>query len=242
MDNCLAIITARGGSKRIPRKNIKSFLGQPIIRYSINAAVESSVFDEIMVSTDDLEIAEIANSFGAKTPFFRSQNTADDFATTADVIHEVLTEYKQRGREFKYCCCIYPTAPFVTASKLKTAYAKIIDSRAKSLIPVVKFNFPVLRSLKITDGKIEYNWPDYEKYRSQDLPSHYHDCGQFYFLEVENFLKTKKMFTEFTISIELNEAEVQDIDTFDDWAIAEMKYSILLEKNNEFIDYTKPSK
>ncbi|WP_205508560.1 pseudaminic acid cytidylyltransferase [Longitalea arenae] len=230
MNNCIAIITARGGSKRIPRKNIKNFLGSPIIKYSIDAARFAGCFDEVMVSTDDKEIAEIALSLGANVPFTRSKENSGDFATTADVIYEVLDSYKKQGREFKYCCCIYPTAPFVTAEKLRLAYDKLIESNAESVVPIVRFGFPIMRSFKIENGLVKMNWPEHMNTRSQDLPPAFHDCGQFYFLKTESFLKNKKLFTDFTVPVEMPESEVQDIDNEEDWKIAEIKYSFLLDK------------
>ena len=230
MENCLAIITARGGSKRIPGKNIKAFLGKPIIEYSIFAAKNAGCFDEVMVSTDDQKIGELATSMGAIIPFIRSVETSNDHATTAEVIAEVLNEYKKIGKEFKYCCCIYPTAPFITKNKLKAAYEKLMISGADSVVPVVKFGFPILRSFKIEEGLVKMNWPEYMNSRSQDLPASFHDCGQFYFIKVESFLKNKKLFTEFTVPFEMPESEVQDIDNEEDWKVAEIKYTFLLEK------------
>jgi N-acylneuraminate cytidylyltransferase len=230
MENCLAIITARGGSKRIPGKNIKPFLGKPIIEYSIIAAKNAGCFDEVMVSTDDQTIGELASSMGALVPFKRSVETSNDHATTAEVIAEVLNEYKKIGKEFKYCCCIYPTAPFITNDKLKKAYEKLIISGADSVVPVVRFGFPILRSFKIEEGLVKMNWPEFMNSRSQDLPVSFHDCGQFYFIKVENFLTHNKLFTEFTVPFEMPESEVQDIDNEEDWKIAEIKYTFLLEK------------
>lgn len=230
MSNCVAIITARGGSKRIPRKNIKNFLGYPIIKYSIDAALQAGCFDEVMVSTDDKAIADVAISFGAKVPFMRTAVTSNDFATTADVISEVLNSYKLQGKNFQYCCCIYPTAPFVTAQKLKNAYYELINSDAESLVPVVRFGFPIQRSFKIENGLVKMNWPEHMNSRSQDLVPAYHDCGQFYFLRTDSFLKNGKLFTDFTIPYEMPESEVQDIDNEEDWKIAEIKYTFLLEK------------
>ncbi len=226
MNKCLAIITARGGSKRIPRKNIKNFLGKPIIQYSIEAALQAGCFSEVMVSTDDQEIADIALALGAKVPFIRSAETSNDFATTADVITEVLNEYNYRGETFDYCCCIYPTAPFVTAQKLKDAFDKLHTSGAESVVPVVRFGFPILRSFKIEDGLIKMNWPEHMNTRSQDLPPSFHDCGQFYFLRVVPFMKNKKLFTNFTLPMEMPESEVQDIDNEEDWKVAEIKYKL----------------
>lgn len=230
MANCLAIITARGGSKRIPRKNIKFFLGQPIIQYSIDAALNAGCFDEVMVSTDDMEISDLAKSLGASVPFIRSAETSDDHSTTADVIQEVLKTYENEGKKFDYCCCIYPTAPFVTAGKLCTAYKKLTETGAESVVPVVRFGFPILRSFKIVDGLVKMNWPEYMTARSQDLPGAFHDCGQFYFLRVNSFLKNQKLFTDFTVPVEMPESEVQDIDNEEDWKVAEIKYTFLQEK------------
>jgi pseudaminic acid cytidylyltransferase len=229
---CIAIITARGGSKRIPRKNIKDFLGSPIIKYSIDAALGAGCFEEVMVSTDDNEIAELALKLGAKVPFIRSKENSNDFATTADVITEVLDNYKKLGIEFEYACCIYPTAPFVTARKLRSSYEKLVESGAKTLVPVVSFGFPILRSFKIEEGLVKMNWPEYMQTRSQDLQPAYHDCGQFYFFNTASFLQTRQLFTDFTIPYEMPESEVQDIDTEEDWKIAEIKYTFLLNKLN----------
>ena len=231
MSKTLAIITARGGSKRIPGKNIKDFLGKPIIIYSIEAALEAGCFDEIMVSTDDPGIADVARAAGASIPFIRSVENSGDFATTADAVAEVLTNYGNLGKTFTYACCLYPTAPFVTGEKLKKAYKLIQQPSVKSVVPVVRFGFPILRSFKIEDGLVKMNWPQYANIRSQDIPPSYHDCGQFYFLNVEAFLKERKLFTDHTIPMEMSELEVQDIDNPVDWEIAELKYT-LLQKGN----------
>jgi pseudaminic acid cytidylyltransferase len=231
MEKCIAIITARGGSKRIPRKNIKNFLGSPIIRYSIDAALNAGCFDEVMVSTDDEEIAALAISLGAKVPFMRSSRNSNDFATTAEVITEVLGIYGKNEQYFDYACCIYPTAPFVTSSKLEKAFHMLNDSNADSVIPIVRFDFPILRSFKLEKGIIKMNWPEYMNSRSQDLETAYHDSGQFYFLKVKSFKKTKKLFTEHSLGLEIPVSEVQDIDTPEDWKVAEMKY-IFLNQNN----------
>jgi len=227
MKKSVAIITARGGSKRIPRKNIRDFLGEPIISYSIAAAATASCFDEIMLSTDDAEIAEIAEKYGAQIPFFRSRETSDDFATTAEVLVEVLQEYKNRGIEYKYACCIYPTAPFVTGRRIKLSYGKLIENDADSVFPVVRYSYPIQRALKIQDGKLQMFWPEHLNSRSQDLPPAYHDAGQFYWIHVERFLENKRLFTENSLPVMMPEIEVQDIDTEEDWEVAELKYRIL---------------
>ena len=226
----LAVIAARGGSKRIPRKNIKEFCGQPIIHYSIKAALESGVFEEVMVSTDDAEIAEIAKAAGAQVPFMRSKENASDFATTAEVVEEVVTGYKQSGREFDAICCIYPTAPFVTAQKLKDAMQLLKEKEADSVLPVVRFSFPPQRSVIMEDGFVKFKWPEHALTRSQDLEPFYHDVGQFYFMNAKSFDTQKKLVMEKTVPIEMPELEVQDIDTEEDWQIAEVKYKVMQEK------------
>lgn len=223
----LAMITARGGSKRIPRKNIKDFNGKPIIAYSIEAAITSGVFDEVMVSTDDEEIAEIAKKFGAKVPFFRSEKTSNDFATTVDVIEEVLNTYKERGEEFDIFCCIYPTAPFITAQRLKDAVTTLSDSDADSLIPVVRFSYPPQRAMEIHDGKLVFRQPENLAKRSQDLEPHFHDAGQFYVVRSESFFKNHGIMVGDILPMELSELEVQDIDNEVDWQLAELKYNLL---------------
>ncbi len=227
----LAIITARGGSKRIPRKNIKEFLGKPIIVYSIEAAINSGCFDTVMVSTDDVEIAEIAKKAGAEVPFFRSAETSNDYATTADVITEVLEKYKELGCKYEYCCCIYPTAPFITADKLKGAMEKLIDSKADAVVPVVSFSYPPQRAFVIENDKLVFKYPEYMSSRSQDLQKHYHDVGQFYALNSRYFLDTHKIFDGNIVPLEISELEVQDIDNETDWELAELKYRYL-EGNN----------
>ena len=225
----LAMITARGGSKRIPRKNIKEFNGKPIIAYSIEAALSSGVFDEVMVSTDDEEIAEIAKKYGAKVPFFRSEKTANDFATTVDVIEEVLNTYKERGQEFDIFCCIYPTAPFITAKRLKDAVEELSASDADSLIPVVTFSYPPQRAMEVHDGKLVFRQPENLSKRSQDLEPHFHDAGQFYVVRSESFFKNRGIMVGDILPMELSELEVQDIDNEVDWKLAELKYNLLNE-------------
>lgn len=228
----IAIITARGGSKRIPQKNIKEFCGRPIIAYSIEAALKAGCFDVVMVSTDSEEIAEIAKQYGAEVPFLRSETTSNDFATTADVLTEVLNEYTEIGEKFDYMCCIYPTAPFVTDEKLKNAVDMLQSSEADSLMPVVAFSFPPQRGNIIRNGKLEYQYPQYAKKRSQDLEEIYHDCGQFYICRVSSFMESKSLISENTIPFILPDEEVQDIDNLSDWMLAEVKYKTFILKEN----------
>lgn len=225
----LAIIPARGGSKRIPRKNIKPFLGKPIIAYSIEAAIKSNIFDEVMVSTDDEEIAKIAKEYGAVVPFLRSSATANDIATTADVLEEVLNCYKERGKDFDNICCIYSTAPFITPEHLQEC-SKLLVEGIDTAATVVEYSYPIQRSLVNRDGKITMAWPEYKQSRSQDLEPHFHDAGQFYFLKVKPFLKTKAIWSDNMKGLVLSELEVQDLDTMTDWKLAEMKYRLLHEK------------
>ncbi|MCD8039664.1 MAG: pseudaminic acid cytidylyltransferase [Lachnospiraceae bacterium] len=223
----VAVITARGGSKRIPRKNIKPFLGKPILEYSIEAALAADMFHEVMVSTDDEEIAAVAKRAGAKVPFMRSQKASDDFATTADVIDEVLCAYERIGMSFGYVCCIYPTAPFVTANAIKTAMMLLEQEQADSVIPVVKFSFPPQRGVVIEDGRLAPKWKECMNMRSQDLEPLYHDCGQFYCLNAASFRKQKAIWMEKSVPFIQDPMTVQDIDTLEDWKLAEMKYRLL---------------
>lgn len=227
----IAIITARGGSKRIPRKNIKDFCGKPIIAYSIEAALESNIFDEVMVSTDDKEIAEVAIKYGAKVPFLRSHENSNDYATTADVLIEVLDKYEQMGKTFDSLCCIYPTAPFVTADKLRKGM-EILTNHAEydAVAPVVQYSFPPQRAFRIIDNEISIIYPDTFQMRSQDFEPIYHDCGQYYCMKVESFKKTRRLVLSHTYPIITAETEVQDIDTPDDWKIAEIKYKQMVKK------------
>lgn len=229
----IAIITARGGSKRIPRKNIKDFCGKPILAYSIEAAIESRMFDTVMVSTDDKEIAEIAIRYGAKVPFYRSEKTSNDFATTNDVLLEVLAEYEKRGERFDLGCCIYPTAPFITAEKIAEAVKTLSDSEAETLIPVVSFSYPPQRAMVIENERLIFRYPQYIDSRSQDLEKHYHDVGQFYVFKTDAFLKNRKLMLGDILPYVISEKEVQDIDTQTDWEIAEIKYKILRGKTDE---------
>lgn len=228
----LAIITARGGSKRIPRKNIKDFCGQPIIKYSIDAAIQSGVFDEIMVSTDDDEIAAISKQLGVEIPFKRSLKNSNDFATTADVIIEVLSEYAKLGVNYENACCLYPTAPFITSQDLLESFNALVLKKADTVVPVTPFDYPIWRSFKISNDKLEMNWPEFEKARSQDLAPAYHDAGQFYWLNVKSFLKNNKLFTNNSYPFLLDPSKVQDIDNEADWRHAELKFNILLNSAN----------
>ncbi len=229
----VAIITARGGSKRIPGKNKKVFSGKPILVYSIEAAIQSGVFEEVMVTTDDKEIAEIAKAAGAAVPFMRSGATAGDFATTSEVLAETFEKYREIGKQFAHACCIYPTAPFVTAKKLKDAMALLEREKADCVMPVVRFSFPPQRSFVIRDNSLVYRWPENRSVRTQDLEPYYHDPGQFYCFRVDSFLQTGQVVEGKVLPIEVPDTEVQDIDEPSDWVLAELKYQYMLERQKK---------
>ena len=220
----LCIIPARGGSKRIPRKNVKPFLGKPMLAYSIETALRSGLFEEVMVSTDDEEIADVARQYGASVPFMRSAETASDYATTAQVLREVLANYQKAGREFDCFCCFYATAPLVRSADLVSAFERLCQSDFTVVYPVVQFSYPIWRCLDLAeDGSMKRHWPEYEHSRSQDLPKEYHDTGTFYWYKTEPWLSGIRNIG----GIEVSETTIQDIDTETDWALAEMKYRLL---------------
>ena len=222
----VAIITARGGSKRIPKKNIRDFCGKPIIAYSIEAALECGLFERVIVSTDSEEIAEISRRYGAEVPFMRSEENANDFATTADVLDEVLSQLESRGMTYGRFLCLYPTAPFITAKVIRQAGA-VMDEQTgdcDAVVPVVRYSFPVQRAFVERDGLLVYRWPEYRNKRSQDLEPFYHDAGQFYLVKTESFRKEHTVVPERTRPLVLPEHLVQDIDTLEDWEQAQMKY------------------
>lgn len=226
----IAIIPARGGSKRIPRKNIRAFYGRPIISYSIKAALDSGLFDEVMVSTDDAEIASVAQEHGARVPFFRSAETSDDYATTNDVILEVLREYRSRGSEYDTACCIYATAPFTTPDMLRRGAEVLEKYRPTAVVPVVRFSYPPQRCFVLdAEGRASYREPQYFRSRSQDLEPLYHDVGQFYFYDTAKFAASNGRYTSDIMTIQVSPSAVQDIDSEDDWRLAELKYGLLME-------------
>lgn len=217
----ICIIPARGGSKRIPKKNIKFFFGKPIIAYSIEAAVKSRLFDEITVSTDDNEIAEIAKNLGAKI-LLRSKKNSNDFATLSDVIEEVKNAYKVKGKMFDAICCILPTAPLVTDILLKKGYKSLIENDADSVRPVVRFSYPIQRALRLDAGKVSFINQKHAGTRSQDLEPAFFDSGMFYWMKFELGLKGTERY-----AFEIGEMQAQDIDTIEDWKIAESKYKLI---------------
>lgn len=229
MTKSIAIIPARGGSKRIPRKNIKYFLEKPIIAYSIEAAIKSNLFDEVMVSTEDDEIAQISQKYGANIPFYRNSELSDDNTMTTPVLIDVINKYKKKKQFFEYICCIYPTAPFITEHRLQEGMKLLKNKNVDSVFPVVKFSYPPQRGLVFNDY-IEMLQPEYYNVRSQDLKTIYHDAGQFYCLKTQSLLNEKKLYCKKSLPIILPETEVQDIDNEEDWKIAELKYKIIFNK------------
>lgn len=225
--NSIAIITARGGSKRIPKKNIRDFCGKPIIAYSIESALKCGLFDEVMVSTDSEEIAEIAKKYGANVPFLRSEETSNDYATTADVIMEVIDKYKELGKEFEFICCIYPTAPFITSERLAEALRTMKTYEPEEVLPVVEFSAPPQRGMVIREGRLNFMYPEYRTVRSQDIEKMYHDAGQFYIYNAEKYIAKKGKNLTDIMPFVLPELEVQDIDNESDWKLAEVKYTLL---------------
>jgi len=223
----IAIIPARGGSKRIPRKNIRNFLGKPIIAYSIEVALQSGLFDEVMVSTDDKEIAEVAIKYGANVPFYRSAENSNDLATTMAVISEVVSEYKNRfNKIFDLVCCIYPTAPLMQSKHLINGFDLLNSKKFDSVFPIVDFGYPIWRGIEITEeGKSSMVWPEFQNMRSQDLKKVYHDAGQWYWLNMK--VLTDTIFTQNTGSVVVTQEEAQDIDTEDDWKITQIKYEYI---------------
>jgi N-acylneuraminate cytidylyltransferase len=225
--NNIAIIPARGGSKRIYKKNIKHFLGVPIIGYSINAAIESGLFQEVLVSTDDFEIASIAESFGATVPFMRSSENSNDFATTSDVVEEVIRELKNQNKIFDNICCIYSCAPFIKTEYLTEAYNLLLKNSFDTVFPIIPYSTKIQRALRIKNKKIEMLYPEFEQTRSQDLDISYYDAGQFYWIQEKMFSNNKRIYTNNSGAIILDELSAHDIDSEIDWKIAEIKYSLL---------------
>jgi N-acylneuraminate cytidylyltransferase len=221
----IAIITARGGSKRIPRKNLREFCGRPILAYSIDAARAARCFDEVMVSTDDQEIAAFATAQGARVPFMRSAETSSDRASTARVIVVVLGLYTRDGLSFVFVCCIFATAPFVTPAVLEEGFAVLrSDSSMTGLLPIVRYSFPPQRAFRLVNNRAKWTDPQQRLTRSQDLEPMYHDAGQFYWLRVDAFAAQQELITDQMGALMLPEWRVQDIDNEDDWILAEAKY------------------
>jgi len=230
MTKSIAIIPARGGSKRIPKKNIKTFFGKPLIAYSVQTALESKLFDKVVVSTDDDEIASIARKYGAEVPFMRPKTLSDDFTNTDDVIKHTLEWLKAEGETFELACTIYATAPLLQSKYLKEGYDALRNSTAVNAFSATSMPFPIQRTFKITDeGRCEMFTPEHYMTRSQDLEEAYHDAGQFYWTRI-NQISEDIMFGKDSIPIVLPRYLVQDIDTLEDWERAEIMYKVLYKK------------
>ena len=229
MKNSICIIPARGGSKRIPRKNIKDFCGKPIIAWSIIRAQESRCFDEIIVSTDDLEIAEISKKYGANIPFLRPKDLSDDQTSTTTVVKHAVEWLQNKGRFYKYVCCLYATAPLVEPSIICKTLEKLKNFGAEYSFPITNYPYPIQRALKITkNNRIEMVNPNNFNKRSQDLIQTFHDVGQFYWGKNLAWTEEKILFGKHSVTLKIDRDKVQDIDTEEDWKIAEkiFKYNL----------------
>ncbi len=227
----VAIIPARGGSKRIPRKNVRLFAGKPIIAHSIGAALDSGCFDRVIVSTDDAEIAAVAREWGAETPFVRPPELADDHTGTNAVVKHAINWLAEQDTPADYACCIYATAPFVQARYLQEGLARLLERRRGYAFSVTSFPFPIQRAIRINaEGAVEAIWPENIFRRSQDLEEAFHDAGQFYWGTVDAYLTDEVVFSPASIPIVLPRHLVQDIDTFEDWRRAELMFRVIQEE------------
>jgi len=231
MAKSIAVIPARGGSKRIPRKNIKDFFGKPLIAYSIQTALDSKLFDKVVVTTDDEEIAEIAKKYGAEVPFLRPKELSDDFTGTGDVVNHTLNYLKENGEKFDYVCTIYATAPLLQSKYLIEGFNKLRDSDAVNAFSATSMPFPIQRTFKLDDnGRCEMFTPEHYMTRSQDLEEAYQDAGEFYWSKLDK-TSTEIMFGKDSIPIILPRYLVQDIDTLEDWQRAEVMYEVINKAN-----------
>lgn len=222
----ICVIPARGGSKRIPRKNINFFLGKPIIAYSIEEAIKSKLFDKVIVSTDDEEIAKVAREYGAETPFVRPKEISDDFTGTSDVVKHAINWLIGKGMVYEYVCCIYATAPFLQEKYLKQGFKALEKNKVSFSFSVTSFAFPIQRAIKIKDDRVSMFYPENFTARSQDLEEAYHDAGQFYWGKAQAFLDDEMIFSDKSFPVVLPRYLVQDIDTLEDWHKAELMYKI----------------
>lgn len=223
----IAVIPARGGSKRIPRKNIKDFCGKPMIAWSIEAAKKSNVFDHIVVTTDDAEIAEVARQWGAEVPFIRPPELSDDHTATRPVVNHAINAVTSLYGEPEYVCCIYATAPFIRAVDIRLGLERLITLKSDFVFTVTSFPYPIQRALGITaHGRVEMINPEHRATRSQDLEDAYHDAGQFYWGRAEAFINNYPTFSEHAVPIILPRHRVQDIDTLEDWRRAELMFKV----------------
>ena len=227
----IAIIPARGGSKRIPKKNIKHFLGKPIIAYSIQAAIRSNLFDRVVISTDSDEISKIAHTFGGETPFIRPDNLSDDYSGTHEVIGHAVKSLEDDGCKLDYVCCIYPTAPLIQIEDIKKGFQLVKNGQYRSVMAATSYSYPVHRSFEVlSSGGLKMIFPEHYKTRSQDLPEIYHDAGQFYWAKPEVWKDKPSSYNETNGVVKLPNFRVQDIDTIEDWQRAENIYKSLFNK------------
>ncbi len=226
----ICVIPARGGSKRIPRKNIKEFNGKPIIAYSIEAALKSNCFDQVIVSTDDVEIVEVAKKYGAQVPFIRPTELSNDYAGTIPVIKHAIEWLEESNNTIESVCCLYATAPFIQPQTISRAFQQLQESKTDYCFSATSFTFPIQRAIRITQNdKVEMFYPEYFNVRSQDLEEAYHDAGQFYWGKAQAFKDELPIFSEVATSYILPRYLVQDIDTKEDWIRAEAMYKTLQE-------------
>jgi pseudaminic acid cytidylyltransferase len=229
-----AIIPARGGSKRIPRKNVRLFTGKPMIAHSIEAAKRSGVFEKIIVTSDDPETIALAEECGAEAPFVRPAWLSDDFAGTDEVMLHALQWLNEHGVTLDYFCCIYATAPLLRPEYIQQGLERLIEEDASTAFSVTSFSYPIFRALKILqNGRIELFWPEHMDSRSQDLPEAYHDAGQFYWADARKFLRQPRLLSPDSVPVILPRCLVQDIDTLEDWKMAEMLFEALTKISEE---------
>ena len=224
----VAVIPARAGSKRIPGKNMRPFCGRPIIEYSIQVALQAEIFDRIIVSTDSDQIARLAVAAGAEAPFRRPLELADDFTPTIPVIRQALQTIETVADPIEFCCCLYPTAPFVTAADLQAGLEQLQQHpSAEFAFPITTFAFPIFRSLQVMGDELKMYFPEYEHTRSQDLPEAWHDAGQFYWGTAQAWQQAQGIFSAVSVGIPIPRYRVQDIDTLEDWVRAEAMFRAL---------------
>ena len=227
----LCVIPARGGSKRILKKNIKKFYDRPIIAWSIEQAIASKCFDKIIVSTDDKKIASVAKKYGALVPFIRPKSLSDDYTSTIPVVSHAINWFIKNLNKPDYVCCIYPAAPFIKLSDLRNGLRILKKTKLNYVFPVTNFAYPILRSFKIDKNKkLKMFFPKYYQYRSQDVHEAFHDAGQFYWGKTDAWLKNKKLYSKNSFPMPIPRSRVLDIDTIEDWKIAEKMFKMNIKK------------